>query len=263
MNLYILLLTILLCTVVKVDADIFQTIADYQHTFNHYKNGARSYLHYVDNLVYQAKKELHNGQRASTEYSADDIIYHFVPYGLIPPKEDSVTVRRQIFKAVKTSPKLMKLASNVQQWMIRSSRKLKNVYVQLSIERLLSIEDMSSIENVYHYMLDNRHLFDSLINEINKEFDDIVVISGPLRKPFEYLRYYLVNTAKEMRDSLHVQIEDKLRGRCNTLEIIALFDHFNIDTTWNHAYNQLTQSPMHLHYWIDLLHDLMDRIGFI
>ncbi|KAK4521118.1 uncharacterized protein ATC70_013062 [Mucor velutinosus] len=207
------------------------------------------YLQYVKGLVADARKELkeNNNRRPSTQYSIDDIAFTIaqgLPAWVYPHtawKEDPTTRRRRIAKVLRTSslitrPRLTVIRDTAALWTKTSSNLLEHNYTTTTEESfsslLQSAEDfvttatdaelMDSLflatgyatldDAVTHFLTNNLEEFNHIIQSINHDFNEIVSLSGDLRRPLESVREDAIQQSKMIRDNLFAnQIDKRLR----------------------------------------------------
>ncbi|GAN09603.1 hypothetical protein MAM1_0277c09133 [Mucor ambiguus] len=204
------------------------------------------YLDYVKGRVADARKELkqNNNRRPSTQYSIYDIAFSVtqrLPAWVYPHtawKEDSVTRRRRIAKVLRTSslitrPRLTVIRDTAALWTKTSSNLLEHNYTAATEESfsslLQSAEDfvtaatdaelMDSLflttgyatleDAVTHFLTNNLQEFNNVIKSINQDFNEIVSLSGDLRRPLESVREDAIQQSKMIRDNLFANQIDK------------------------------------------------------
>lgn len=207
------------------------------------------YLEYVKGLVADARTELmqNNNRRPSTQYSIYDIAFSVtqcLPDWVYPHtawKEDPTTRRRRIAKVLRTSslivrPRLTVIRDTAALWTKTSSNLLEHNYTTTTEEAfsslLQSAEDfvtaatdaelMDSLflttgyatleDAVTHFLTNNLQEFNHVIQSINHDFNEIVSLSGDLRRPLESVREDAIQQSKMVRDNLFAnQIDKRLR----------------------------------------------------
>ncbi|KAF1801308.1 hypothetical protein V8B55DRAFT_1599031 [Mucor lusitanicus] len=204
------------------------------------------YLDYVKGLVADARKELkqNNNRRPSTQYSFYDIAFSVtrsLPAWVYPHtswKEDAMTRRRRIAKVLRTSslitrPRLTVIRDTAALWTKTSSHLLQHNYTAATEEAfsslLQSAEDfvtaatdaelMDSLflttgyatleDAVTHFLANNLEEFNHVLKSINHDFNEIVSLSGDLRRPLESVREDAVQQSKMVRDNLFANHIDK------------------------------------------------------
>ncbi|KAL7311498.1 hypothetical protein PS15m_009255 [Mucor circinelloides] len=197
------------------------------------------YLQYVKGLVSDARRELkqNNNRRPSTQYSFYDIalpIAQRLPSWLYPHNvwmEDSTTRRRRIAKVLRTSsltirPRLTVIRDTAALWTKTSANLLEHNYTATTEESfsslLQSAEDfvtaatdaelMDSLflttgyatleDAVSHFLTSNLEQFNHVIDSINHDFNEIVSLSGDLRRPLESVRVDAIEQTKMIRERL-------------------------------------------------------------
>ncbi|KAG1122590.1 hypothetical protein G6F42_011338 [Rhizopus arrhizus] len=197
------------------------------------------YLQYVKGLVSDARRELkqNNNRSPSTQYSFYDIalpIAQHLPSWLYSHNawmEDSTTRRRRIAKVLRTSsltirPRLTVIRDTAALWTKTSANLLEHNYTATTEESfnslLQSAEDfvtaatdaelMDSLflttgyatleDAVSHFLTNNLEQFNHVIDSINHDFNEIVSLSGDLRRPLESVRVDAIEQTKMIRERL-------------------------------------------------------------
>lgn len=208
-----------------------------------------NYIDYVKGAVAEARSELkaNNNRRPSTEYSVDDIVFsiaRFLPNWVYPQsvwKETPITRRRNIAKALRTSPlvarpRVVRIRDEATVWAQDSLDLLANKYTDNTIDNLDSllksaedfvtsatdVELMDPLflttgyvtldDAVSNFIRGNKEEFTSALDQVNSNFNAIVNLAGDLRRSLESIRDDAVEHTKLVRNELFNNfIEQRLR----------------------------------------------------
>lgn len=198
------------------------------------------YHGYIKHLVVSARDELKadSNVKPSTEYSAQDILFiarQYLPSWAYPEcvwKEDPVTRRRHISKALRSGPLSVRPRATAVHyaaidWAESARYTLGSNYIVdiiddldsllktakdfvTTVEESVDFETPLSLAN-RHEVLDNevnkflmkhKYAYKYMLHCINREFDALALLSGDLRVALESIRADAIRNSKMVRDDL-------------------------------------------------------------
>ncbi|KAI8341611.1 hypothetical protein EDC96DRAFT_522604, partial [Choanephora cucurbitarum] len=202
------------------------------------KDRVVNYVHHLHQLVAEARDELaqNNNQRPSTQYSLDDILFsiqYYLPHTPTDPKQQESKARRhQIARILHTSPLLSRphltqVRNQMVDWTKTSQQRIHTHYTLPTLDGLdsllksahdfvtaatdadlmvdpifLSSGYVTLDDAVKLFLTNNRHTFDRLMQEMHQQFNDLVCLSGDLRRPLEHVRQEAMQQTRVLRDQL-------------------------------------------------------------
>jgi carboxypeptidase C (cathepsin A) len=163
---------------------------------------------------------------------------------------------------------------------------MKNAQVP---EVLLHSSSDTLEESIKHYLNTNKRNLTLLIQASNNEFNSIINLSGPLRRPLESIRFDIMQSIKEAKDTQirHIEIaltnlashaQNELKNPSISIDLkdyivkpirdeLASFyktsnilDHLKQRVSWilNMGSNEFRYNPSQLGFWMDLLEEMKD-----
>ncbi|KAI8883109.1 hypothetical protein K501DRAFT_333547 [Backusella circina FSU 941] len=282
-----------------------------------------TYGRYIEDAVTNAKYELsiYRSKRPSTRCSLDDIVFtaaRHLPDWFFPARvwrQDPATRHQkiiQILKAPHIYPYANPILDNATNWTAQTTQlfdayieetrlKLEGVYKlsQDYMEIVTKNTDVPAIlldtssdtlqKSITHYLSTNQHNFTMLLKESNKQFNKIINLSGPLRRPMESIRFDIIQSIKEAKDKQigHIEIaltelvkhaQSELKNPSTSIDLkdyiikpirdeLASFyktntilDHLKQKVSWilTMGSSEFRHDPSQLSFWVDLLDEMKE-----
>ncbi|KAI8372470.1 hypothetical protein BD560DRAFT_489333 [Blakeslea trispora] len=204
------------------------------------RNRMVNYVQRLHRLVAEARLELvnNNNQRPSTPYSMDDILFsikYYLPSWIYPTyawKQETKMRRRQITRVLNSAPlltrsRLTQVRNQMVRWTKESEQLFNNNYTVPTLEGLSSLLNsahdfvkaatdaelmadpmflstgyVTLDDAVKLFLTNNQHNFDLLLKHVHHQFNDLVCLSGNLRRPMESIRQDAMQETLSIRDQL-------------------------------------------------------------